>query len=331
MSLSFKYEARGPSGRIERGAVEAASRADALGRLKQRNLTPFALSAAPAGGSSRLDTIAARDLCRTLAQLLRAGLSVSQALRFAGEELPPKSAAAASRMREAAERGEPPSQALQDFTGPEARLLVGIIRAGEESGRLTEALERAAQSFTRAAAMRARIGTALIYPSFVILATLATLACFLFLVVPSLAQAFEGAEERLPASTRSLLALSALLKANGLLVVLALVALIGYCAASAGARRLLAGAADMLMASPLGFGVAERLDYAAFAGLAALSLKAGAPATDAFETALGAVRNRRFQAGLSAAASAIRTGERPSLAFDRLARAPKSFVRLGKV
>lgn len=333
MSTSFRYEARGPSGRIERGALEAPTRTEALERLRRRNLTPFDLKPAAAGGAgpARLNDVAARDLARTLAQLLRAGLSFAQALKFASEELGPLPAAAASRMREAAERGEPASSALEDLPGAEARLMKGVVAAGETSGRLAEALEVAAASFGRAAELRARLGTALIYPSFVILATLATLACFLLLVVPTLGQAFAGAEERLPASTRALMVFSAWLKANGMLLLLALAALIGLFASNAGARAALAALIDRVLVSPLGLGVAQRLDFAAFASLSALSLQAGVPAAAAFEAAAHAARNTRIRARLARAVAEIRIGERPSHAFDRWAAPPKSFLRLTHV
>lgn len=333
MSMTFRYEARGPSGRIERGAVEAASHAEALERLRRRNLTPFELKPATAssGSRARLNDLAARDLSRTLAQLVRAGLSFSQALKFASEELAADAAAAASRMREAAERGERPSSALDEIPGPQARLLKGVVAAGETSGKLIEALDVAAASFARAAELRARLGTALIYPSFVILATLATLACFLLLVVPSLGQAFTGSEERLPQSTRALLDFSAWLKANGALLLAALVAGVGVVASSAAARAALGRVLDRLLASPLGLGVVLRLDFASFAGLSALSLQAGVPAAAAFDAAAGAVRNSQIRARLARAIAEIRIGERPSSAFERWAGPPKSFLRLAHV
>jgi general secretion pathway protein F len=329
MSVQFKYEARGASGRLERGLISAADREEALARLNRRKLTPLELKPAPQGAqAARLTDKAARDLSRTLAQLLRAGLSLSQALRFASEELPPAAASAAARMRETAESGEPASSGLDEFTGGEARLLKGVMRAGETSGRLAEALETAAVSFARSAELRARMGTALIYPGFVIAATMATLACFMLVVVPTLAQAFSGAEERLPDSTRALLALSEWLQANGLLVLLACAAIVLVCSVSEPVRLALSRVRDRVLASPIALGVAARLEYSAFSGLAALALHAGVPSGLAFDAAAQGVRNARIRAELLKAVAAIRTGERPSVALDRCARPPQSFLRL---
>ena len=60
MSLSFKYEARALAGRIERGAISANTRAEALAQLKRRGLTPFALKpASDTDATGRLSDAAA--------------------------------------------------------------------------------------------------------------------------------------------------------------------------------------------------------------------------------------------------------------------------------
>jgi general secretion pathway protein F len=333
MTTMFRYEARGPTGRLERGVVDAPSRAAALERLRQRKLTPVDIkqSNGNSSGVARLTNVAARDLSRTLAQLLRAGLSLAQALKFASDELEGAAAGAAARMKDAAERGDRPSSALAEYAGAEARLLRGVVQAGEASGRLVEALDVAADAFEHAAALRGRIGGALIYPAFVIIATLATLACFLILVVPSLGQAFNGVEDRLPPSTRALMNLSTWLQSNGAITALVIAAVVGLVAISPGAQQAIARLVDRLLASPAGLGIATRLDFATFASLASLSLQAGVPAAPAFEAALDSVRSPSLRSALARAVAEIRIGERPSQALQRWANPPRSFLQLTHV
>ncbi len=333
MTSAFRYQARNGAGRIESGAVEAASREEALARLHARNLTPLSLSSDDRGGGANtsIDDKHARELSRTLAQLLQSGLSLAQALRFAAEELDGSAAAAARAMREAAERGERPSRALAAFTGPQARLLSGVLLAGETSGRLSEALEVAAASFARSADLRARVITALIYPAFVVSATLAVLAAFVFFVVPTLGAAFEGNESALPASTRSLLALSAGLQDHGPIIAASVLLLVLIVAATPAARKFLAGLRERVLLSPLGLGIALRLDFAAFASLASLSLSAGVPAAPAFEAAAAGMRSSKLKRELAEAVLAIRGGERPSQALERCARPPRALIRLMQV
>jgi len=333
MTSLYRYTARQTDGRETRGRVEAASREEALARLHRRRLTPLSLQIAMEEGASsgRLSDRAARDLARTLAQLLRSGLSLAQALRFAGDEVRGPAAAAAVRLREATERGERPSSALEQFGGAPAKLLSGVILAGETSGRLAEALEVAATSFERSTTLRTRVSTALIYPAFVIAATLSTLMAFVFFVVPTMATAFEGSEAQLPSSTRDLLAISAWVRAHGLLAALGAGAA-GFIAwSSPPVRRTLSVWLDALLYSPLGLGVAPRLEFAAFAGLAALSLDAGVPGAGAFEAAAAGVRGRRLAQRLGAVVLAIRVGERPSQAMARLSHPPRVMIRLMQV
>ncbi len=333
MSILYRYSAREISGRTVRGRLQAQSRAEALARLHRRRLTPLAIEAAAGQSDSagQLDDRSARDLARTLAQLLRSGLSLAQALSFAGEELQGEAAFAALRLREAAERGERASAALAQFGGSQARLLAGVIMAGETSGRLPEALEVAAASFTRSTELRTRVATSMIYPGFVVIATMATLSAFVFFVVPTLAGAFEGSEAKLPQSTRTLLALSAWLKTHGLLLVLGVGAAGVSVWSNAWARQALLKAVDFVASSPLGLGIAPRLDFAAFAELAALSLSAGVPGSPAFEAAQAGVRGPGLRARLSDFLLAIRTGELPSAALERTSSPPKTMIRLMQV
>jgi general secretion pathway protein F len=202
------------------------------------------------------------------------------------------------------------------------------MRAGETSGRLADALDMAGASFGRSAALRSRMGSALIYPSFVIVATLVTLSLFMLLVVPTIAQAFDGAEDRLPPSTRSLLALSHWLQQNGLYLALGVVVALAICITNTDVKRLVGQSVDAALASPLALGVVQRLEYAAFSSLAALSLEAGVPSAAAFEAAAAGVRNEPIRRKLESAVRAIRTGERPSHAVERYASPPRSFSRL---
>lgn len=330
MSTRFRYAARGGAGRIERGDLDADSLPDAVERLRRRRLTPLTLKPAPASATALISDLAARDLARTLAQLMRAGLSFTQALRFAAEHSPGQAGVVAARMHEAAERGDPASSALEDFQGAQALLLRGVVRAGEASGKLADALEVAAASFARSAELKGRIATAMIYPSFVIVATMATLGVFLLVVVPTLGLAFEGAEDRLPASTRALLSFSAWLRAEGGAVAALAAAITTLALISPGAKRVVKSSVDQLLASPLGLGIAPRLEYAAFAGLAALSLQAGVPAASALEAAASSVRNTTLHNALRRAVAAIRTGEAVSHALAAAA-APKTLLRLAVI
>ncbi|GAM96826.1 general secretion pathway protein F [alpha proteobacterium U9-1i] len=332
MTCLYQYQARGPSGKIERGSIEAETREQAVARLAARQLTPYALALAEtAARADKLSDEAARDLARSLSQLLNVGLSLSQALKFASESLSSQAASVALRMKEAAERGEAPSAALRQISGPQAKLLAGVVTAGETSGRLGEALEVAARSFERSATLRGRLGSALIYPAFVIAATCATLACFIIVVVPAMASSFAGAEERLPESTRNLLALSAWLSQHGVAMLAALIASGVVVATSAQAQAILTRLADGVLQSPIGLGVTQHLDYAAFASLSALSLKAGVPGANAFAAAAHGTRSASLRRDFEKAVTEIRLGASPASAFQHCGRPPKTFIELMRV
>ncbi len=328
MSQAFLYEARGRGGRTERGRIEASDRDDALSRLRGRGLTPLDLRNAPAQRRGALRDADARDLARSLAQLLRSGLTFAQALRFAGEELDGAPARIAMRLREAVDRGERASSGLRDEPGAPARLLSGVLLAGEASGLLADALEVAAQVFARSADLRARLQSALIYPCFVLAATGVTLLIFVLFVTPSLALAFDGRLEGLPPTTRALLDVSAWLRESGVVLALSLFAAALATWSSGSARKAIAHLWERLSFSPLGGGIAPRLEFATFARLSGMALGAGVPAAAAFEAAASGLSGDGIRAKLSRAVADVRTGERPSIALARAAAPPRTLVRL---
>src|SRR5262245_55098961 len=88
----FQYAAYDGTGRLERGEVESASRADALSALQARGLVPFETrDVAPTSGrrpliswprSDRLSLKVCADLTRELAVLLAADVPLDASLRL---------------------------------------------------------------------------------------------------------------------------------------------------------------------------------------------------------------------------------------------------------
>jgi general secretion pathway protein F len=257
---------------------------------------------------------------------------MTQALRFAAEDMGAGAVAlAAQRMREAVDRGETASSALVHFTGAPAKLLRGVIAAGEASGRMAQALRVAGISFARAADLREKALGAMIYPAFVLAMTAATLLVFLVFVVPSLADVLGGDRQSLPIATRVLLSISTWMRADGPPAALLLLAAGLLASRSGKLRSSLAAWADGLAMHPLGAGVAPRLHYASFARLAALSIEAGVPSAIAFETATAGVGSEQARRSLLRAAQAIRVGAGPSEALVRFAHPPRTLVSLMRI
>lgn len=330
MSDLFEFRARNASGASERGILYAVTREEALRDLRLRNLTPLALERQTASARIALSDEAARDLAKTLAHLLRSGLSLSQGLHLAAQELDRAGASAALALKEAVERGHPLVEGLVTFRGASAEVLRGVLVAGSESSQLARALELAGANLHRSAELKARLRTGMVYPAFVIISSMATLLGFLWFVVPTLTGALTRDVAALPWSTRLLLDVSAWLRGNANQISIGLAGLV-LISLTPPARRAMERVIARVLASPLAFGIPRRFELASWASLAALSLETGSTAVAAFEAAITGVRERGLADGLRAAIDRMRIGERPAMALAQCISLPPVMLRLLQV
>jgi type II secretory pathway component PulF len=148
---------------------------------------------------------------RALAALLPVGMPLAHALNAASGVASGDVKAALQEVRSRVERGDPLSVALAEHRGLFSPLYVGLVRAGEKSGDLDAAFQRLADQLDRDEQLRGKILSAAIYP--ILLATAGSVAVtvLLFFVLPRFVTLLEGSGARLPKSTATLLAFSAVL------------------------------------------------------------------------------------------------------------------------
>lgn len=97
-----------------------------------------------------------------------------------------------------------------------------MVRAGEESGKLSESLRVVATQMDQSNRLKKKIRGALMYPSIVLIAMVVIGILMLIYVVPTLTQTFNELGGDLPATTQAVIALSDFLAASPLLSLLIL-------------------------------------------------------------------------------------------------------------
>ncbi|ABM61119.1 type II secretion system F family protein [Halorhodospira halophila] len=216
----FHYRGRTGAGQIREGTVEAVSVSAAADEVFDRGITPIEVRPAAAGGGSldafirqlseravTLDELV--TFTRQFRALLRAGVPVVRALRGLGQNT---ANARLGRTLEEVAQGLESGQTLFDAMSrhPKTfpRLLLAMIRVGEESGQLEESLERMAASLDQERTTRERIKAALRYPTFVMIAIIAALVVINLFVIPPFADLFDGMGTDLPAMTALLIGFS---------------------------------------------------------------------------------------------------------------------------
>ena len=174
----FAYRALTAAGGSRTGVIGADSVRAAWQELRARGVYPTDLRehAAERGGVAAAELAAAT---RQVATLVEAGVPVAEALATVAEQ--PADARLVQALTVAHARlaeGAPLADALGASPRIFPPLFRDLVRAGEASGALGTVLARLADHTEAAAAMRARLRAALVYPAVVSTASVAIL-CFL--------------------------------------------------------------------------------------------------------------------------------------------------------
>ncbi len=119
------------------------------------------------------------------------------------------------------------SQCLSRYPQYFSLLYINIIRTGEGSGQLKDALEQILTRLQHTEELRTKVRQALAYPIFMIVVGIGTIFVMLTFVLPRLAGMFEDFQAALPLPTVILLAIAGFLKKYWLLVVVAFMLILG--------------------------------------------------------------------------------------------------------
>lgn len=156
-----------------------------------------------------------------LAAVLEAGLPVHEALAHlrAGVSEHSFYGRLVAALHAEVSRGMPLSQTMELRPAEFPESLVGMVRAGEESGSLATVLREAAVALTEAHVLRESLRSALAHPIFLLGATALSVLIMTVFVLPVFAALLRDLGAQLPLPTRILLGLSDVVLAQPYLVV----------------------------------------------------------------------------------------------------------------
>jgi type IV pilus assembly protein PilC len=106
--------------------------------------------------------------------------------------------------------GHPLSRSFAKHPGVFNTMYVHMVKAGEESGTLPDNMKYLADQLTHEHALKQKIQSAMIYPSFVLAAVLILGAFVSYFILPELLQFFKGFKIELPLATKILLFIATL-------------------------------------------------------------------------------------------------------------------------
>ncbi|MBK9574788.1 MAG: type II secretion system inner membrane protein GspF [Rhodoferax sp.] len=348
---AYTFEAIDSQGDTRKGVMEAETAKAARGLLRDQALVPILVepvnAGAPGAGGSQgsgLGTVlfasrvfGATELAiwtRQLAGLVSSGLPLERALTSLTDEAEDeRQRNLVAALRAEVNGGTPFAKALAQHPREFSPIYTAVIGAGEQSGNLGLVLERLADDLEEQQTLKAKLIGAALYPGIVTVVAIVIVVFLVSYVVPQVANVFAGSKRALPLLTTLMLGLSAAVRNNGWLILLAIVfgAFGARLAWSSAGFRMKFDAAWLRL--PVLGKLARGYNAARFASTLAMLAAAGVPILKALQAAADTLSNRAMRADALDALVLVREGAPLASAMAQKKRFPgllSMFARLGE-
>jgi len=209
----FQYKAMDESGRIQIGKADAINIADLEMRLRKMGLD--LINYKELGTQSQRVSgrgVTRRDLilfCFHMEQTTRAGVPILESLEDLRDSTDnPRLKEVISAMGEAIEGGKTLSEGMQDFPGVFSKVFCNLVRAGEQSGEMSEVFRRLEENLKWQDEQASQAKKVVMYPAFVGSVVIGVVFFLMTYLVPELLSFIKTMGSELPVHTRALIATS---------------------------------------------------------------------------------------------------------------------------
>lgn len=208
----FAYRAVDAEGRVSSGNLDAANAIDLELRLKRLGLDLVTFESVKRSTAARTRSISRTELitfCFHLSQLLKAGVNIIEALTDLRDTVDnPGFRQVMASLIEDIEGGLKLSEAMGNHGYCFDNVFVALVRAGEQSGNLTEVLDELSENLKWQDEINAQAKKAMIYPVIVLVVIVGVVFVLMTVLVPQLAVTFKQLVPKLPRETEVLIFLS---------------------------------------------------------------------------------------------------------------------------
>lgn len=325
---TFDFAGRDSAGTLVRGRIEARNNAGVRARLTQRGLFVTSIRER----ALRRRRVRQEELMlftQHLAMLLGAGLPLLQALETLAEQT--EETRMRDVVRQAADeiqQGITLSQALARDPDLFPPIYIGMVRNGEISGRLDEALGRLGAYLERDLEFRRKVQESLVYPSIVLGLAAIVLTVFLVYIIPAFDRVYRSVGADLPVLTQVLLAWSRLFRGYLPVFLLAAASLIVRPIRLAVWSRIAGPLQRLAMRLPQARHLAQTISLSRFVHALGAMLQSGVPVLPALEVAGQAAGSREFGPVVTFLQGQITQGRRFFEAMGQTGRFPPMIVRI---
>jgi type IV pilus assembly protein PilC len=230
--MQFSYKARSTTGSISTGVVQARDRVEAINTVRELGLIPIFVNAKIGGfaslanisfGSGKVKLGEKIMMTKNLSGMLKAGLPLSRALQVLSRQTQNKLLKKIiETLSETIDKGGTFSDGLAKYPKVFSALFVSMVKAGEESGGMPNALTEIGNNLEKSYALNKKVKSAMMYPSIILVAIFLIAILMFAFVVPTLTKTFKELGANLPASTKFVIGLSDLISNHFILLMVGL-------------------------------------------------------------------------------------------------------------
>ncbi len=338
--MLFTYHAIDQDSHERDGTIEAPSQEVAVSALQRRNLIVSAIASAEKnpffslslpffGGISNKDVVI---LSRQIATLFEAQVSALRIFRLLATEVDNAPLVAVlSAVGDDIQGGSPISKALARHPKVFSNFYVNMVRAGEESGKLSETFVYLADYLDRTYDIVSKAENALVYPVFVVAVFFGVMALMLTMVIPKISAVLIDSGQEVPIYTSIVIGFSNFLVQYGIFVLIGLIALGVYTWQLGKTERgklLLDG---LKLSVPYIGDLYKKLYLARISDNFSTMLLSGVSVVEALEITSSVVGNSVYAAVLVQVGTDVKGGSSISDAFDKHPEIPGIMVAMTRV
>jgi type IV pilus assembly protein PilC len=235
--MLFTYDAISNTGEKKKGSVDAGSKDLAISAIQRRGLIVVSINEGERKKGLAQMTffekgIAMKDvviMSRQISTLFEAQVSALKAFNLLATNTENKALVKVlTNVSDDISSGVSISEALAKHPEAFSTFYVNMVKAGEESGKLTQTFSYLAEYLDRQYQLTAKTKNALIYPGFVIAVFILVMTMMFVFIVPRLATIIQESGQDVPFSTKIVMGISSLLVRYGIFILIALIAFIAY-------------------------------------------------------------------------------------------------------
>jgi general secretion pathway protein F len=327
----FKYRAFSTSGDLMEGEIEARTAAEAEDAIFMRGLTPFETFEARKAssftkisfGSKKPNAAQIASFTSEFATLEQADVPLDQSLRILAAQSPSEPLRAlAQELLARIVDGASLSDALSRRPDIFSSEYINMVREGEAVGRVGASLTELAEMLERRLELRARIQSALIYPSLLITLAIISTGVVLGTLVPSIAPIFADNGKAMPSGLQFILDVQANAGVIGLIFLLIGVGVATVYKMAQTRPTWQVALGRLYLRLPVAGPLLAQFATARFSRTLGSMIKAGVPLLQGLESARTAVSNAFLNDELAGVVEAVRGGANLSGALARVPYLP---------